>query len=130
MKVVLDDNTAKDVGSTNELDAILDAAAARARSEGRRIIAQLTHDNGCILAIGLGGEESVLCFFEDGDGPSYTSVGRYERDGEPTIFEFAGDVSEIFPAMMITNEASRNAARHFFATGERAPSVRWDKDWA
>lgn len=119
-------NQRAEVGSVEELDALLDRLAEQASEHG--VIVQAKHPSGTILAIGLGRAESVLTYF-DRQGTSFTSVGDRERD-DYLAFEFGGDVSEMMGAKAIPIHEAREAVRLFFDDGEPPSLVEWEQEWA
>ena len=86
------------VHSVEELDALLDQLDSVGRAT-EPFLTTIMDAAGRTLTIGLGGLESVAQFCDDADdGLSYASVP----------------------------DPARTAARHFFAHGQRCPTLRWE----
>ena len=115
----------REVSSLDELEGLLDAIDR----EGTAILVELEHDTGSSLAVGVGYRESVLSF-GDGQGNFYTSVGDKRRRDPGVEFQFGGQESEFYSAMLIPCTDARAAARTFFVGGGMPNNVTWDRDLA
>jgi hypothetical protein len=114
------------VRSVEELDALLDQLDSLGRAT-EPFLTTIMDAAGRTLTIGLGGLESVAQFCDDADdGLSYASVPDPKRTGPKLVFALEGMPNEMLPELGTPNDEARAAARHFFAHGERCPSLRWE----
>jgi hypothetical protein len=114
------------VHSVEELDALLDQLDSLGRAT-EPFLTTIMDAAGRTLTIGLGGNESVAQFCDDADdGLSYASVPDPARTGPKLVFSLEGMPNEMLAELGTPNDSARNAARHFFAHGQRCPSLRWE----
>jgi hypothetical protein len=114
------------VRSVEELDALLDQLDSLGHAT-EPFLTTIMDAHGRTLTIGLGGPESIAQFCDDADdGLSYASVPDPARTGPKLVFALEGMPNEMLAELGTPNDASRAAARHFFAHGERCPSLRWE----
>ena len=114
------------VHSVEELDALLDQLDSLGRAT-EPFLTTIMDSEGRTLTIGLGAAESVAQFCDDADdGLSYASVPDPDRKGPTLVFALEGMPNEMLAELATPNEAMRDAARHFFAHGERCPALRWE----
>jgi hypothetical protein len=114
------------VHSVEELDALLDQLDSLGRATDP-FLTTIMDAAGRTLTIGLGGLESVAQFCDDADdGLSYASVPDPARTGAKLVFALEGMPNEMLAELGTPNDAARTAARHFFAHGERCPTLRWE----
>ncbi|MDB4937482.1 MAG: Immunity protein Imm1 [Labilithrix sp.] len=114
------------VHSIEELDALLDHLDSLARATAPFLVV-LVSDEGSSLTIGVGREESVAEFSDGSDeGASFASIPDPTRTGAPLVFELDGEPNEMLAELATPAEATREAARYFFANGGRDPALRWE----
>jgi hypothetical protein len=116
------------VHSVEELDALLDRLESLARATAPFLVV-LVDAAGSSLTIGLGCDESVAQYADGSDdGASFASIPDPERKGAPLTFELDGEPNEMLAELGTPNEATRQAARYFFAKRERDPQLRWESN--
>ena len=114
------------VHSAEELDALLDQLDSLGRAT-EPFLTTIMDAAGRTLTIGLGGLESVAQFCDDADdGLSYASVPDPARTGPKLVFSLEGMPNEMLAELGTPNDSARTAARHFFAHGQRCPTLRWE----
>jgi hypothetical protein len=106
----------------SQLDRLLDLAERDAKQA--QIICELRSPDGASLTIGLNGEVSVATFATSGARLYFVSDGG-PTDGLPLVFFRDGHWSEFDSQSAISNEAAREAAREFRATGGRPDNIAW-----
>src|SRR3954452_22169924 len=106
-------------GSTaQELDAVLDEAAAAAADSARALDVQLDAGPAGTLGIVVGGERSFLSHVPaDAKPPYMVSVGEQEEERSFTFFVHGDHHSEAAWRNTVPVEAARGAAHHFLTTG-------------
>ena len=94
---------------------------------GKPTMLFVEHDTGRMLALGLGGQESVLTFV-DTDGTSFHSVGDISRSG---VLKFwcRDQVDDFMAEMAVPESVAIDAALAFAATGTAPPNITWEPDW-
>jgi hypothetical protein len=117
----------EEIENLDQLDALLDRIAAEARTDGRAQDVQVSGDAGT-LGVVVGSDRSVLNHVPADLNPPYmASVGGDVRD-EPFVFYVAGDhYSEAAWSNTISPDAARDAVRHYAATGQLSPDVKWEE---
>ena len=114
------------VHSVEELDALLDQLDSLGRAT-EPFLTTIMDAAGRTLTIGLGGLESVAQFCDDADdGLSYASVPDPARTGPKLVFSLESMPNEMLAELGTPNDSARTAARHFFAHGQRCPTLRWE----
>ena len=117
------------VHSINDLEGLLDRLHRESRREQARLVVVELSDTGDSLAIGLGGDESVLNYVNSSkDPPYFTSVSDEKHSDQLFTFRFMGDLSEFPSRNMIPLDAARAAMRSFCLTGQLPSTVTWEED--
>ncbi|SNY62956.1 Imm1 family immunity protein [Paractinoplanes atraurantiacus] len=118
-----------DPGMVVTCDEELRWAPAEAEGDaGRRpLIAEVVHENGDSLLVGLGREISVLSYVGASKNPPYFSSRGSSRsqDGEAVVFFYFGHWSEFPASATVSAEEAVEAARFFIECGELSPRVDW-----
>jgi immunity protein Imm1 of predicted polymorphic toxin system len=122
-----EDAQAVPVRTVEELDAELDRLDREA-ADDRPPMAEIVRPEGMSLTIGLGRDHSVVTYIASDAGPYFTShSGDSSRDGT-VAFYYGGHESEFMAEAAVPVEDAREAARLFFANGERPDNVDWRQD--
>jgi hypothetical protein len=110
-----------------ELEAWIDTLSAEAR-RGTPFLAELVHEDGSSLSIGLGHSLSVLNYVRgSGDPPYLQSRGMPTPSRAPLAFLYRGDVSEFPPESLVPTDAARAALRLFFERGVLSDDIEWEE---
>ena len=119
------DNEPKEVASVDQLNRILDEAAAD-HDDTNPVLVQVQSPTGEIMMIGIGGKLSVLDHIAVGGWPAQHSVGEPTEDTIP--YMMGSYDSEMPKAYAIPHELARNAIEHFYHTGLLLKDVAWEND--
>ena len=115
------------VSSRGDLDALLDAAAAEARTRALLNVVVLIAGNGNELSLVVGSTETVLGFTFCGPPLAhYASLGATQTT-EPLFTAYVGlsHHTEFPRRSVIPASQGRAAAMEFLETGTRPTSVTW-----
>jgi len=117
----------RSVGGAADFDALV----AEIRASGEPAIVFLQGEDGAILSVAVGRDESVLGWFEPARpnelGEAWHSLGDVERKGTLT-FVCGNQTSELFAECAIPAALALFAAAEFLATGRRPLGVTWERD--
>lgn len=104
-----------------------DAIVARIQASLEPTIIWLEADDGSVLTVGVGRDESVLAYV-DPDGKTFHSVGDTERRGH-TQFLNGTQTDDYMLEMAVPVKLALAAAKQFIANQRRSEIVRWEEDW-
>lgn len=114
--------------SIQELNDLLDALETQFNVLEPTLVAVELDRDGSSLAIGLGGDLSVLNYIDgSGNPPYFTSVGR-EQAEETLSFQFMGELSEFPMRNAIGVSKARRAMTEFVKTGSLPSCIEWEQD--
>ena len=117
------------VESAEELDAALSEAAVEARARGLLNIVFIEAENGDILGLVVGGDETALSFiYGHRDPPYYASLGS-SADDHPVLTAYVSFQHHTeFPRKYVIPIADgRLAALEFFHSGTLPYSMEWEQ---
>jgi len=118
----------KEVQTVDQLDALLDAVASKARSQAMPQNVQVTVGDAGTLSVVVGADRSVLNHVPSHLGPPYMISLGEEAGDEPFVFYVAGDhYSEVRWRNTIHLDPARDAIRRFLRTGELSADVEWEE---
>ncbi|WP_170216169.1 Imm1 family immunity protein [Asanoa ferruginea] len=108
------------MASVDDLDQLLDALTAQAQDP---FDVSVDPGDGTSMSIVIGGPAAVVQWTRD--EPWDCQVSSADDDG---VVQFAGggQVSEVPRRLWIDVALARHAIRHYVATGELTPRVRWE----
>jgi Immunity protein Imm1 len=114
-----------DVTSVDDLDRLLDALTTRALDLAVRFDVNVDPGDGTSMAIVVGGHTAVVEWTRDDPWDCQVSTADDTDDG---VVHFAGggQFSELPRQLWIEVALARQAIRHYVATGELTPRVRWE----
>jgi hypothetical protein len=115
------------VRTVEELDAELDRLD-RETPEDRPLMAEIVRPEGPSLTIGLGRDHSVVTYIASDAGPYFTSHSGDSSRAGTVAFYYGGHESEFLADAAVPVEDAREAARLFFADGERPDNLDWRQD--
>jgi immunity protein Imm1 of predicted polymorphic toxin system len=115
------------VDSVADLDALLDRLDAEAKERRRPALVTLFDDARHYLAVGVGGDQSVLSWdVGTDDSESVWSRGSRREEGE-VAFAFSNQFSFFPISALIDSTLAREAARQFFLTRQRPTLTEWQE---
>jgi hypothetical protein len=113
------------VESLEELERLVDELAETAESEP--FMVTVARDDGAMLSIGIGLDESTASYVPGSLDPPYLASRGNGEHAESVFFLVGGEVTEFGPEHVIPADAARQALRLFFASGELTPDVAWEE---
>jgi Immunity protein Imm1 len=120
-----------EVASPDELRIRLEELDRAAAEASAPTIVDITEngDDGPILSVGVGREDSVLVWVEYRDGEPFSMLSKGGRDDERPLvrFSYAGEASGYPPNALIPKEQAWEAARRFFAARSLPDNVSWER---
>jgi hypothetical protein len=120
---------ARSIATAEELDAILENAAAEAREHGMLNLIFLEADNGNAISMVVGGDETVLGFnYSHMNPPYYTSRGSSNAI-QPVLTCYGSfqHHTEFPRKCVISMKQGRAAVHEFLATGALPECIAWEE---
>lgn len=128
LRIAWADGEAVEANSAAELDARLDELDRRARENDYPVIVDLVHSRGPVVTVGVGSDVSVLNYSASEDPPYFTSRNPESDQDGTVVFYYFGASSEFNADNVVPMSAAREAARRFFADGQRPDNLDWQQD--